>query len=112
MALGWLTYVTGTISYGSIARRYAALHRLLVAKYYVDEVYQWATDRVVLAFAGFVAVFDRIVVNDTGVDGSAKTVMLSAFRLRYMQSGRMYNYALAMVLGVVGLALVWWLVQT
>jgi hypothetical protein len=38
--------------------------------------------------------------------------MLSALRLRYVQSGRMYNYGMGMVLGVFGLALVWWIVLT
>ena len=56
--------------------------------------------------------FDRIVVNDTGVDGSALSVWLSAMRLRYVQTGRMYNYGMAMTLGVIGLALIWWVVLT
>ena len=67
-------------------------------------------DRVVLAFGAFVAVFDRIIVNDTGVDGPSVSVMLSAVRLRLVQTGRLYNYGMAMVLGVVALALVWWVV--
>jgi len=37
------------------------------------------------------------------------TVILSALRMRYLQSGRMYNYGMAMALGVIGLTLVWWL---
>ncbi len=105
----WLTYGSGTISHSRLAGRYPAVHGLLVNKFYVDEAYQWAIDRVVLAFSRFVALFDRIVVNDTGVDGSAMTVILSALRLRHLQSGRMYNYGMAMALGVIGLTLVWWL---
>ena len=100
------------ISHSRVAGRYPAVHRLLVNKFYVDEGYQWAIDRVVLAFSRFVALFDRIVVNDTGVDGSAMTVILSALRLRHLQSGRMYNYGMAMGLGVFGLGLIWWIVQT
>ena len=109
VALGWLAYSKGSLSHERVATRFSAVHRVLVRKYYVDEAYQWAIDRVVLSVSSFLATFDRIVVNDTGVDGSAVTVMLSALRLRYIQSGRMYNYGLAMSLGVVGLALVWWL---
>ena len=96
-----------------VAARTAAwgsrIHRVLVNKYYVDEAYQWLIDRVILALGRFVALFDRIVVNDTGVDGPALSVMLSALRVRYLQSGRMYGYAMAMAAGVVGLALLWWL---
>ena len=108
LLVGWLTYHRGRISHVAIAERYAWVYGLLASKYYVDDIYQWAVDRVVLAFSGILAVFDRIVVNDTGVDGSASSVMLSALRLRYVQSGKLYNYGLAMVLGVVALALVWW----
>ena len=84
-------------------------HRILVNKYYVDEAYQWAIDRVFLALGRLVALFDRVIVNDTGVDGPALSVWLSAMRVRYIQSGLMYTYAMAMALGVVGLALLWWL---
>ena len=84
-------------------------HRILVNKYYVDEAYQWAIDRVFLGLGRLVALFDRVIVNDTGVDGPALSVWLSAMRVRYIQSGLMYTYAMAMALGVVGLALLWWL---
>ena len=87
----------------------AGTHRLLVNKYYVDEAYQWAIDRVFLALGRLVALFDRVIVNDTGVDGPALSVWLSAMRVRYIQSGLMYTYAMAMSLGAVALALLWWL---
>ena len=108
VVVGWLVYSRGVVSHQSVARRYSALHKLLVNKYYIDDLYQWFVDRAVLGFSAFVALFDRVVVNDTGVDGSALSVKLSALKLRYVQSGRMYNYGLAMVLGVLGLSLVWW----
>ena len=54
----------------------------------------------------------QVVVNDIGVNGSAFTVMLSAVRLKYVQSGRLYNYGAAMALGVFGLGLIWWIVLT
>ena len=84
------------------------LHRLISNGYYVDALYQWAVDRVVLASSRLVALFDRIVVNDTGVDGPALTVMLSALRLRLVQSGKVYNYGMAMAVGALGLGLLWW----
>ena len=108
VALGLLTYSWERISHRAIAQRYAFVHRVLVNKYYVDEAYQWVIDRVVLSFSRFVALFDRIVINDTAVNGSAVSVWLSALRLRYAQTGRMYNYGMAMALGVFGLAVVWW----
>ena len=108
--IGWLAYSKGVISHQRIAARYAVVHRVLVNKYYIDDFYQWVINRVALVLAAFVAVFDRTVVNDIGVNGPSITVMLSALRARYVQTGRMYNYAAAMVLGVIALALIWWTV--
>ena len=110
--IGWLAYSKDIISHDAVARRFSALHRLIVNKYYIDEVYQWVIDHMVMVFSRFVAFFDRVVVNDTLVNGTAWSVMLSALRLRLIQTGRMPNYGLAMALGVLGLALIWWVVQT
>ena len=86
------------------------VHRILVNKYYLDDIYQWAINHMVLTFGRFVAVFDRVLVNDVGVNGSGTSVRLVSRMLRLLQTGRMYNYGMVMALGVVGLALVWWLV--
>ena len=112
LGLGWLYYGSGRLSHRAAAVRLPLLHRTLVNGYYLDRLYQWVIDRVVLTLSRFTAVFDRIVVNDTGVDGPAVTVLLSALRMRYVQTGKMYNYGAAMALGIVGLALVWWVVLT
>ena len=108
-AIAWLVYSRGTPSPQRIAAYFPGEHRVLMARYYVDDVYQWAIDRVVLAVGGFIALFDRVVVNDAGVNGPAVSVRLSALRLRYLQSGRLYNYGFMMALGVVALTLLWWL---
>ena len=112
LGLGWLYYGSGRFSHRAAADRLPMLHRALVNGYYLDRLYQWVIDRVVLTLSRFIALFDRIVVNDTGVDGPAVTVMLSALRVRYVQTGKMYNYGAAMALGIVALVLVWWVVLT
>ena len=108
LAYGWRTWGRGNVT--PFEGRDSRLLRLLENKYYLDEAYQWAIDRIALAFSRFVALFDRVVVNDTGVDGSAWSVMLSAVRMRLVQTGRLYNYGLVMALGVLGLSALWWLV--
>ena len=107
--IGWLTYHRSVISHRAIAERFAFWHRLLVNKYYLDDIAQWVIDKIVLVLGAVVAWFDRVFVNDVGVNGSAFSVMLSALRIRLVQTGRMYNYGMAMALGVVVLVLVWWL---
>ncbi len=108
--LGYAIYQRKALSTEPLIQRFSGLHRLLVNKYYLDDIYQWAIDKAILVFSRGVALFDRVVVNDGGVNGTADTVRASGFRLRYLETGMLYNYALAMALGMVVIALFWWLV--
>ena len=54
----------------------------------------------------WLAFFDRAVVNDTGIDGPGQVAGGLGYVLRYMQTGKLPNYALAMVIGVVVIAVV------
>ena len=81
-------------------------HRLLVNKFYLDDLYQGIIDRVVLGAARLLAWFDRNVVNDTVVDGTAQTTNLFGFLLKFQQTGRLPNYALGMIIGIVVMAVV------
>lgn len=110
LLIGWAVYSKQLVSSDRIVLRFRIVHKLISNKYYIDEIYQWVIDRVILKFSNLVANFDRIVVNDVGVDGSAWTIMLSALRIRYLQSGKLYNYGMGMVLGIVSLVLIWWIV--
>ncbi len=110
--IGWMAYSRGSISHQSLAQRYPTVYRILVNKYYIDEIYQWVINRIVLALGRFTALFDRAVVNDIGVNGSALSVWTSAMILRFVQTGKMYNYGLVMALGVIALTLIWWIVLT
>ncbi len=80
------------------------LYALLQNKFYFDDLYQAAIDRALLGVSYVVAWFDRYVVNDTGVDGSAQVTGYSGYLLKFVQSGRVPNYAMGIAVGVVGLA--------
>ena len=100
-------YWSGTAERAMRARQWSPeFHDLLVNRYYIDHLYQFVIDKVVLGLATVVAYFDRWVVNETGVDGSAQGVSFAGYRLKFFQTGRIPNYALAMAIGVVVLALV------
>ena len=86
--------------------------RVVSNKYYLDEAYQWAVDRVVLVFSRFVALFDRVVVNDTAVNRTGESVRRLGLGLRYHVTGRVYTYALGMVVGVVFTTILWWALTT
>ena len=111
-ALGWQIYMSRRISLDPWKARFASAIKVVSNKYYLDDIYQWGVDRVVLVFSGFIALFDRIVVNDRGVNGPANSVRRSGLNLRYHITGRVYNYALGMAIGAVAVTILWWALST
>jgi NADH-quinone oxidoreductase subunit L len=114
---------------GEPARRFAArfrrLHRTVVAKYYVDEIYgrvfvggvfalgrlaDWLDRRVVDGLvdgaAGSARRISRLAIAfderavDGAVNGTGRAHLAVSSVLRRLQTGRIYNYALAVVVGV------------
>ncbi len=77
------------------------LHKLLDRKYWVDEIYLAifaGGSRVIgttLAYLG-----DRLLIDTLLVNGSAKVVNFVAHRVRHLQTGYLYHYAIAMILGL------------
>ena len=82
------------------------LHALLVNRYYMDDMYQAIIDRVILGLGGVVAWFDKHIVNETGVDGGAQTIGYLGYRLKFLQTGRIPNYALGMAVGIIAIAVI------
>ncbi len=88
----------------SIRSAASGFHTFLAKRAYMDIGYQWLIDNVSMGLARFVAVFDRKVVNDAGIDGAGAAVRLSGKGLRRGVTGLLYNYAALMVVGIVVLA--------
>ncbi len=86
-------------------------YRVLKRKFYMDDIYQWGIDRVVLVLGGILAWFDRNVVNDTGVDGAGGLGVLSGWGMKFLETGKLPNYAMAIVTGVIVLAIVFMVVR-
>jgi len=94
----------------------SALHpvwKMLDRKYWFDEVYQtiFAKGSLLLGRGlwkgGDVGVIDNVII-----DGSAATVNRVAGAVRWIQSGYLYTYAFAMILGLVVLmGGLWWMVK-
>ena len=110
--LAYLIYERKSISLDATRQRFAAVLRVVENKYYFDEVYQWTIDQVVLRVARFVGFFDRAIVNDVGINGPADVVRWAGIKLRLHVTGHLYSYALAMALGMVALAIFWWLITS
>ncbi len=107
-ALCWRIYMSRRIDLAPWKARFAWPICVWENKYYLDDLYQWGIDRLVLVFASFIALFDRVVINDVGVNGLGKSVRRTGFILRYHVSGRVYNYALGMAVGAVAVTVAWW----
>ena len=86
----------------SMAKRYPALHRLLLNKYYVDEAYDLAIVQPIRVgseealWRGF-----DVRVIDGAVNGTGAVVAGSAGVLRLLQTGSVRTYAGSMLIGVV-----------
>ncbi len=95
--------------WGRNTRRAAALREsqprlaaMVENKFYFDEAYQWAIDHLVLPFGGAIAWFDRMIVNDTGVNGPADLTRYLSFLTKFHVTGRIPDYALLMIIGIAG----------
>jgi NADH-quinone oxidoreductase subunit L len=90
-------------------RRFKWLHTILVDKYGFD----WFNEHIIMPLArGLGATFwhagDEAVIDGAFVNGSARLVGWLGSVMRYAQSGYLYHYAFAMILGLASLLL--WLI--
>ena len=107
-AIATIIYLFRPTIADAVHDRFPFLYRLLDHKYYFDEFYQkvFAQGSVKLgqtlwnkADAGFI---DNGIVN-----GSARVVEWVAARIRRFQTGFLYDYAFAMIIGLIGILAVW-----
>jgi len=109
MALGIWLFKSQRASVDALRARFAPLHRLLINRYYMDALYQWIVDNVVLAAGRLVAFFDRRFVNDGGVNGVGYATVEAGKRLRVHVTGLFADYGIAMTGGVSLIVLyLWW----
>jgi len=93
----------------SAERSFKWLHRILTEKYGFD----WFNENVIAAAArglggGLWRFGDQDLIDDGLVNGSARVVGWFSSVMRYAQSGYLYHYAFAMILGLASLLL--WLI--
>ena len=103
-ATAWYLYMAKPDIPARIAERFAGVHAILMNKYGLDDFNQKyiaggarAVGDLLWRF-GDVAVIDGALVN-----GSARLVGWISGLVRHIQSGYLYHYAFAMILGLVGL---------
>jgi NADH-quinone oxidoreductase subunit L len=90
-----------------LGERLRPLHRILEKKYGFDELYQTVFADGGRRLGGFLSrVGDQRVIDDWIVNGAARVVGRGSGLMRHLQSGYLYHYAFAMILGVL-VALSW-----
>jgi NADH-quinone oxidoreductase subunit L len=107
----WYLYIKRPDLPGQIAARVSWLYKLLANKFYFDEIYQ-------AVFAGgsrglgtaLWRVGDVALIDGGMVNGSARVVGWLSGLLRHLQSGYLYHYAFAMIIGLSAL-LAWYVLR-
>lgn len=95
-------YNQGLAKATKMAEGMSGIYKLLLNKYYVDEVYNMVIAGPILAASrDFLWKIVDVIVIDGVVNGSAKSMGAAAGVLRRMQTGVAQNYALVMMIGIV-----------
>ncbi len=126
ISLAWVFYLRRPRIPGTLAARSGGLYRLLYNKYYVDQIYDAMFVNRTKDLGTTLGAFDRDVIDGLGVNGAgwvtrafssismvwdkwiidglvnlaARIVWIFSYPVRMIQSGRVSNYALLIVLGV------------
>jgi NADH-quinone oxidoreductase subunit L len=91
-----------------LQQRFPGLHRLLENKFYFDELYQKLfVSKTIGIGNGLWKRADAGLIDGWLVNGSARLVGNIAARVRVWQSGYLFHYAFAMIVGLIGIIAIW-----
>ncbi len=99
--VAWFLYMKNPNIAESIKNRFSGIHRLLVNKYYADDfndAFFAAGSRSVGSFLSQEG--DRKLIDGIMVNGTARSVGGIAAVIRRLQTGFLYDYAFAMIIGL------------
>jgi NADH-quinone oxidoreductase subunit L len=96
----WLIYIKQAVNTEKLAKKYNGLYKLIYNKFYIDELYAFLFERLMLAGG---RVFDWIEhkVIDGLFDGIAKLIGYTGRKTRVAQTGYLQSYALVIFTAVV-----------
>ncbi|AMP37210.1 NADH-quinone oxidoreductase subunit L [Ralstonia solanacearum] len=102
VALSWFFYLKRPDIPAAIAKRFSGLYKLLDNKYYMDKINEIVFANGAVKFGrGLWKGGDQGVIDGVVVNGSARLVGWFASVVRLLQSGYIYDYAFAMIVGTV-----------
>jgi NADH-quinone oxidoreductase subunit L len=104
VVMAWYIYLKQPSIANAAQQKFAFIYKLLDKKYWVDELYvKVFSDGSRGLGKGFWKAGDTVLIDGLLVNGSARVVGWFAGVIRHMQTGMLYHYAFAMILGLVGL---------
>jgi NADH-quinone oxidoreductase subunit L len=102
IAVAYRFYIQRPELPGALAARFRTLYLFLLNKWYFDEVYDWLLVRPALWIGrGLWQTGDGAIIDGFGPDGIAAAARNLARRASALQTGYVYHYAFAMLIGVV-----------
>jgi NADH-quinone oxidoreductase subunit L len=107
-ALATFIYLFRPAVADQLQQKLPRLHRLLENKFFIDELYQRMFVSKTVNFGKFLwKRADAGLIDDGLVNGSARLVGNLASRVRLWQSGYLFQYAFAMIVGLIGMIAIW-----
>jgi NADH-quinone oxidoreductase subunit L len=111
IAIAWIAYIWRPGIPAFFARYFRPVYLFLLNKWYFDEIYDALFVRPAMALGAFLwKKGDGAVIDGLGPDGIATTARGIAVWASRLQTGYLYHYAFAMLIGVVALVS-WYLLQ-
>ncbi|MGB3810914.1 MAG: NADH-quinone oxidoreductase subunit L [Parvibaculum sp.] len=104
-AISWYFYIARPDLPAELARTQEPLYKFLLNKWYIDELYDWIIVKPAFAIGRlFWKIGDGRIIDGLGPDGvSARVIDITRGVVR-LQTGYVFHYAFAMLLGVAALA--------
>jgi NADH-quinone oxidoreductase subunit L len=103
-ALAWLFYIKNTSLPVRLAEMHQPLYKFLLNKWYFDEIYDFLLVRPAMWLGRFLwKKGDGMIIDGLGPDGVSARVLDVTNRIVRLQTGFVYHYAFAMLIGVAGL---------
>ncbi|QBQ98033.1 NADH-quinone oxidoreductase subunit L [Paraburkholderia pallida] len=101
--VAWFFYMKRPDLPAVVSRTFSPVYKLLANAYYLDKINEFVFARGAVAIGRGLWKEGDVVVIDGVVNGSAKFIGWFATVIRFLQSGYIYHYAFAMIIGMLGL---------
>jgi NADH-quinone oxidoreductase subunit L len=103
LSLAWFIYTRKPEIAATMQKRFSWLHALLLNKYGFDDFNERIFARGSLGIGNAMSRFGEGMLIEGTVNGGAKLIALTASIARHVQTGYLYHYSFAMILGLIGL---------